>query len=84
MEARQKGGPQEAHLVEWPLEQRPAVNVLRCHAPNGRRAGCARPPQRTLPPGVGFVKGSGRGRLALRGLAGLRANPGVAPRASRD
>lgn len=46
MEESRKGGPQEAHLVEWPLKQQSAVNMLWCHAP---RADADRPSLSTRP-----------------------------------
>ncbi len=56
MEARRRGGPQEANLVEWPLKQQSAVNMLWCHAPNRYRADCPRLRERTLAPGRHFMR----------------------------
>ena len=56
MEARRRGGLQEAHLVEWPLKQQSAVNMLWCHAPNRHRADCPRRRERTLAPGRRLAK----------------------------
>lgn len=70
MEAGRRGGSKEANLVEWPLKQQSAVNMLWCHAPNAHRAYCPRRRERTFAPVSHFAKWPCAGGVSLQTKSG--------------
>lgn len=71
MEAGRRGGSKEANLVEWPLKQQSAVNMLWCHAPNAHRAYCPRCRERTFAPVSHFAKWPCAGGVSLQTKSGV-------------
>lgn len=70
MEAGRRGGSKEANLVEWPLKQQSAVNMLWCHAPNAHRAYCPKRRERTFAPVSHFAKWPRAGGVSLQTKSG--------------